>query len=136
MVSSYLDKDSLTLFDCLVPTPVTSLSVSDVSTTTITINWTSPNSKNWNYITYYNISYSPLCPPLSSVNVTLVSVTPYQSTTTFNYTLRELISGMNHTITVKAGNVLGESSPMIIFDETKPTSGKMLLLMLINYRCL
>ena len=38
MVSSYLDKNSLALFYCLVPKPVTSLSVSDVSTTTITVN--------------------------------------------------------------------------------------------------
>ena len=64
------------------------------------------------------------------MNVTLVYVTPYQFATTFSYTLRELSSGMNYTITVKAGNVLGESSPVMIFDETKPTSCKMLLLML------
>ena len=121
MVSSYLYKYNETLFHCLVPTPVTSLSVSDVSTTIITVNWTSPNSEDGNYITYYNISYSPSCPELSSVNVTLVSVTPHESTTTFSYTLRELSSGMNYTITVRAGNILGESSPVMILDETKPT---------------
>ena len=113
------------LFHCLVPTPVTSLLVIGVSTTTITVNWTSPNSEDGNYVTYYNISYSPLCPLLTSVNVTLVSVTLYQFTTTFSYISRELSSGMNYIITVRAGNILGESSPVMIFDETKPTSGKM-----------
>ena len=111
----------MTLFDCLVPTPVTNLSVSDISITTIRVNWTSPSSEDGNYVTYYNISYSPSCPELSSVNVTLVSVTPHQFTTTFSYILRELFSGMNYTITVRAGNILGESSPVMILDETKPT---------------
>ena len=113
----------MTLFDCLVPTPVTNLSVSDVSTTTITVKWTSPSSEDGNYVTYYKISYSPSCPELSSVNVTLVFVIPYQYTTTFSYILRELLNGMNYTITVIAGNILGESSPMMILGETEPTSG-------------
>ena len=120
-----MDKDNQTSFHCLVPTQVTSLLVIGVSTTTITINWTGPNSENGNFVTFYNISYSSLCSSLTSVNVTLVSVTPHQSTTSFSYTLRELSSGMNYIITVRAGNVLGESSPVMIFDETKPTSGKM-----------
>ena len=124
MVSSYFDKDHLTSFPFVVPTPVTSLLVTNVSTTTITVNWTSLTSKDENYVTYYNISYSPFCAPLTSVNVSLVSVTPYQSTTTFSYTLSELLSGMNYIITVRAGNVLGESSPITKFNETKPTSGK------------
>ena len=125
MVSPNLDEHNVILFLCLVPTPVTSLLVIDLSNTFIRVNWTSPNSEDGNYVTYYNISYSPLCPLLTSVNVTLVSVTPYQFTTTFSYILRELFSGMNYIITVRAGNVLGESSPVMIFDETKPTSGKM-----------
>ena len=113
----------MTLFDCLVPTPVTNLSVSDVSTTTIRVNWTSPSREDGNYVTDYNISYSPSCPELSSVNVTLVSVTPYQSTIILSYILRELFSGMNYTITVRAGNILGESIPVMIKSETEPTTG-------------
>ena len=38
-----------------------------------------------------------------------VSVAPHQSITTYSYTLRGLYSGMNYTITVRAGNVLGGS---------------------------
>ena len=114
----------MTLFDCLVPTPVTNLSVSDVSTTTIRVKWTSPSSEDGNYVTYYNISYSPSCPELSSVNVTLVSVTPHQFTTTFSYILRELFSGMNYTITIRAGNILGKSSPVMILGKTEPKTGK------------
>ena len=104
--------------DCLVPNPVTSLSVTNVSTTNITVNWISPSTEGGNYVTYHKISYTPSCPELSSVNVT-VSVAPY--TTTYSYTLRELYSGMNYTITVRAGNVLGESNPMNIVNETNPT---------------
>ena len=107
--------------DCLVPTPVTSLSVSNVSTTTIRVNWTIPSSEDGNYVTYYNISYNPSCPELSSVNVTLISVTPHQFTTTFSYILRELFSGMNYTITVRAGNILGESSPITLNNVTQMT---------------
>ena len=111
----------MTLFDYLVPTPVTNLSVSDVSTTTIRVNWTSPSREDGNYVTHYNISYSPSCPEFSSVNVTLVSVTPHQFIATFSYILRELFSGMNYTITVRTGNILGESSPVMILSETEPT---------------
>ena len=124
MVSWYLYKHNVTLFDCLVPTPVTNLSVSDISTTTIRVNWTSPSIDDGNYVTYYNISYSPSCPEFSSVNMTLVSVTPYQSTTTFSYILRELLSGMNYIITVRGGNILGESSPVKILGETDAATGK------------
>ena len=88
------------------------------------MNWTSHSSKDGNYVTYYNISYSPFCSELFSLNVTLVSVTSHQSITTFSYILRELLSGTSYIITVRAGNVLGESSPVRTFDETKPTSGK------------
>ena len=104
--------------DCLVPSPVTSLSVTNISTTDITVNWISPSIEDGNYVTYYNISYTPSCPELLSVNVT-VFVVPY--TTTYNYTLRELYSGMNYTITVRAGNILGVSNTMNIVQETKPT---------------
>ena len=94
------------MISVVVPSPVTSLSVSNVSTTGITVNWTIPSSDN--YVTYYNISYTPSCPELSSVNET-VSVAPHQSTTTYSYTLIGLYSGMNYTIKVRAGNVLGGS---------------------------
>ena len=113
----------MTLFDCLVPTPVTNLSVSDISTTTIRVNWTSSRNEDGNYVTYYNISYSPSCPEISSLNVTLISVTPHQFTTTFSYTLRELFSGMSYTITVRAGNILGESSPVMMLGETEAMLG-------------
>ena len=113
------------LFDCLVPTPVSSLSVGDISTTTITVKWTSLCSDDGNYVTYHKISYSPSCPELSSVNITLVSVIPYQFTTAFSYILREMLSGMNYTITVSAGNILGESSPVMIYAETDPISSNL-----------
>ena len=107
----------------LVPNPVTSLSVSNVSTTDITVNWTIPSSEDGNYVTYYIISYTPSCPELSSVNDT-VSVAPHQSITTHSYTLRGLYSGMNHTITVRAGNVLGESSSSTITTKTQTLTGR------------
>ena len=52
-----------------------------------------------------------------------VSVAPHQSTTTYSYTLIGLYSGMNYTITVRAGNVLGGSeSSMIIIIQTETIS--------------
>ena len=103
------------MISVVVPSPVTSLSVSNVSTTGITVNWTIPSSEN--YVTYYTISYAPSCPQLSSVNER-VSVGPHQSTTTYSYTLIDLYSGMNYTITVRAGNVLGGSDPSSINENT------------------
>uniref|UniRef100_A0A1X7VPZ7 Fibronectin type-III domain-containing protein n=1 Tax=Amphimedon queenslandica TaxID=400682 RepID=A0A1X7VPZ7_AMPQE len=109
-VYSYIDLPSVNstvrVLRIDVPSSVTSLSVSNVSTTGITVSWTIPSSDN--YVTYYTISYTPSCPQLSSVNET-VSVGPHQSTTTYSYTLIGLYSGMNYTITVRAGNVLGGS---------------------------
>ena len=89
-----------------VSSPVSSLSLPNVSSTDITVNWTIPSSKDGNYVTYYIISYTPSCPELSSVNDT-VSVAPHQSITTHSIYIRGLYSGMNYTITVRAGNVLG-----------------------------
>ena len=105
----------------VVPSPVTSLSVSNFSTTDITVNWTIPSSEDGNYVTYYIISYTPSCSELSSVNDT-VSVAPHQSITIYSYTLSGLYSGMNHTITVRAGNVLGGSSILLMYAGTQPTS--------------
>ena len=101
----------------LVPSPVTSLSVCNVSTADITVNWTIPSSEDGNYVTYYIISYTLSCPGSSSVNDT-VSVAPHQSVTTYSYTLRNLYSGMNYTITVRAGNVLGGSNDSSILQDT------------------
>ena len=56
----------MNLFRCLVLIPVTSLLVTDVSNTTITVNWTSLNIEDGNYVAYYNISYSPFHPLLIS----------------------------------------------------------------------
>uniref|UniRef100_A0A1X7VP42 Fibronectin type-III domain-containing protein n=1 Tax=Amphimedon queenslandica TaxID=400682 RepID=A0A1X7VP42_AMPQE len=109
-VYSYIDLPSVnstvTVLRFDVPSPVSSLSVSNVSITSITVSWTIPSSDN--YVTYYTISYTPSCPQLSSVNER-VSVAPHQSTTTYSYTLIGLYSGMNYTITVRAGNALGGS---------------------------
>ena len=109
----------------LVPNAVTSLSISNVSTTDIIVNWTIPSSEDGNYITYYIISYTPSCPELSSLNDTVsVSVALHQSITTHNYTLRDLYSGMNYTITVRAGNVLGGSYSSTITAKTPTITGR------------
>ena len=51
-----------------------------------------------------------------------VSVAPHQFTTTYSYTLIGLYSGMNYTITVRAGNILGGSDPSSI-DQEIPSKG-------------
>ena len=108
----------------LVPSPVTSLSVSNVSTTDITVNWIVSSSEDGNYVIYYTISYTPSCPELSSANDT-VSVAPHQSITAYSYTLRGLYSGMNYTITVRAGNVLGGSDSILTNGVTIPIAGSL-----------
>ena len=108
----------------LVPSPVTSLSVSNVSITDITVNWSIPSNEDGNNVTYYIISYTPSCPELSSVNDT-VSVAPHLSITTYSYTLRGLYSGMNYTITVRAGNVLGGSDSILTNGATIPIAGSL-----------
>ena len=92
--------------------------MTDVSTTTITVNSSTPSSED---VTYYNISYTPSCPKLSLANTTLVFITLHQSNTLFSYTLRQLSSGMNYTIRVRAGNMLGISSGKMEFGETDAT---------------
>ena len=112
----------------LVPSPVTSLSVSNVSSTDTTVNWTVPSSEDGYYVTYYIISYTPSCPVLSALNDT-VSVAPHQSITTYSYTLRGLYSGMNYIITVRAGNVLGRS-------ESTLTNGATMTITSMSSNCL
>ena len=122
------------MISVLVPSPVTSLSVSNVSTTGITVNWTIPSSDN--YVTYYTISYTPSCPELSSVNET-VSVAPHQSTTTYSYTLIGLYSGMNYTITVRLGNVLGGSDLNINTVQTEAISNiNIICCLILNFQFL
>ena len=111
-----------------VPSPVTSLSVSNVSSTDITVNWTILSSEDGYYVTYYVIFYTPSCPVLSTLNDT-VSVAPHQSITTYSYTLRGLYSGMNYTITVRAGNVLGRS-------ESTLTNGATMTITSMSSNCL
>ena len=64
-----------------------------------------------------------------------VSVAPHQSTTTYSYTLIGLYSGMNYTITVRAGNVLGGSEINMIIIQTEAISNNILYLITksINY---
>uniref|UniRef100_A0A1X7T5G2 Fibronectin type-III domain-containing protein n=1 Tax=Amphimedon queenslandica TaxID=400682 RepID=A0A1X7T5G2_AMPQE len=134
-VYSYIDlpsvNNTVTVLRFDVPSPVTSLSVSNVSTTGITVNWTIPSSDN--YVTYYTISYTPSCLELSSVNET-VSVGPHQSTTTYSYTLIGLYSGMDYTITVRAGNVLGgsELSMSTVQTDARIPSGWPLLIQVLQ----
>ena len=52
-----------------------------------------------------------------------VSVAPHQSITKYSYTLRGLYSGMNYTITVRAGNILGGSDSILTNEATIPIAG-------------
>ena len=57
-----------------------------------------------------------------------VSVAPHQSTTTYSYTLLGLYSGMNYTITVRAGNVLGGSELNLNTVQTEARSNRIYFL--------
>ena len=43
----------------------------------------------------------------------------------FSYILRELFSGMNYIITMRAGNIIGDSSLVMILGETDPTTSNL-----------
>ena len=126
---------SCTVISVPVPSPVTSLTVTSVSTTGITFSWTIPSDIN--NVTHYTISYTPSCTELSSGNET-ASVSPHQSNTTYSYTLTGLHSGMNYTITVRAGNVLGESALTSIEIDTTSSSGKYMYksTLILKFLCL
>ena len=115
------------MISVLAPSPVANLSVSDISITNITVDWIIPGSEDGNFVTYYTVSYILPCPQLSSVNET-VSVAPHQSTTTYSYTLIGLYSGMNYIITVRAGNVLGESDLTSVEEDTSSSNSIIFIL--------
>ena len=97
---------------------MSNVTVSNVSATNITLNWTIPSYGN--YVTYYTISYAPLCPDLPSDTET-VSVIP--SITTSSHTLQGLYSGVSYTISLRAGNALGSSDPLEVVAHTSSISG-------------
>ena len=67
--------------------------------------WTSPSSEDGNYVTYYNISYSPPCPEFLSVSVTLVSVTtiptgsPKAVTASSKFNVKQYHMGRDYFVT-------------------------------------
>ena len=96
----------------LVSSPTENVSIINVSTSSLTVTWSPPNDHS--YIEYYNLSYTPYdCYTAQSGHIT---VTDHQ------YTITGLYSGINYTVTVTAGNVLGESHPVSITGETVSTS--------------
>ena len=96
----------------LVPVQVSDVSVNAVTSTSMTVTWTPPNTNTYSVITQYNISYVTSCSGQTISNSTTVTHP------TTNVTLTDLEEGLNYTITVTAVNVLGESDPINITDET------------------
>ena len=96
----------------LVPVQVSDISVNTVTSTNMTVTWTPPNANTYSVITQYNISYVTSCSGQTISNSTTVTHP------TTSVTLTDLEEGLNYTITVTAVNVLGESYPINITDET------------------
>ena len=85
-----------------------------MSTSDLTLTWSSPEDNS--YIEYYRISYTPYdCHTAQSGRIIIPS-------TDQSYTITGLYSGMSYTVTVTAGNVLGESNSINITQEIIPTS--------------
>ena len=78
----------------------------------MTVTWTPPNANTYSVITQYNISYVTSC----SGQTISSSITVTHPTT--SVTLTDLEEGLNYTITVTAVNVLGESTAMLIVQDT------------------
>ena len=100
----------------LVPVQVSDVSVNTVTSTSMTVTWTPPNTNTYSVITHYNISYTTSCSEQIISNSTAVT---YSTT---SVTLTNLEEGLNYTITVTAVNILGESDPMEIVQDTDPIS--------------
>ena len=98
----------------LVPVQVSDVSVNTVTSTSMTVTWTPPNANTYSVITQYNISYVTSCSGQTISNSTRVA----QSVT--SVALIGLEEGLNYTITVTAVNVLGESTAMLIVQDTDP----------------
>ena len=96
----------------LVPVQVSDVSVNTVTSTSMTVTWTPPNANTYSVITQYNISYVTSCLGQTISNSTTVTHS------TISVTLTDLEEGLNYTITVTAVNVLGESDPIQIVQET------------------
>ena len=80
----------------------------------MTVTWTPPNANTYSVITQYNISYVTSCSGQTISSSTRVA----QSVT--SVALIGLEEGLNYTITVTAVNVLGESTAMLIVQDTTP----------------
>ena len=96
----------------LVPVQVSDVSVNTVTSTSMTVTWTPPNANTYSVITQYNISYVTSCSGQTISNSTTHPTT--------SVTLTDLEEGLNYTITVTAVNVLGESTAMLIVQDTTP----------------
>uniref|UniRef100_A0A1X7SJF1 Fibronectin type-III domain-containing protein n=1 Tax=Amphimedon queenslandica TaxID=400682 RepID=A0A1X7SJF1_AMPQE len=110
IVYSYVDLPSINgtstmiMFD--IPSPITSFVIFNISSSNATLKWT---NENRSYITYYVVSLTSSCFEISPINK-IISVNPYESTSIYNITFSALYSGMDYTVKVRAGNVLGESN--------------------------
>ena len=91
-----------------VPSQVNSINITGISTSELTVIWSPPDDHS--YIEYYNISYTPY--DCYTAQSGYINVTDHQ------YTITGLYSGMNYTVTVTAGNAIGESNPVSITRET------------------
>ena len=80
----------------------------------MTVTWTPPNANTYSVITQYNISYFTSCSEQTISNSTTVTHP------TTSVTLTDLGEGLNYTITVTAVNVLGESTAILIVQDTDP----------------
>ena len=95
----------------IVPVQVSDVSVTAVTSTSMTVTWIPPDANTYSVVTYYNISYTTSC-SISNSTIVTASTTSVMST--------DLEEGLTYTITVTAVNVLGESDPMQIVQDTDP----------------
>ena len=79
----------------------------------MTVTWTPPNANTYSVITQYNVSYVTSCSGQIISNSAIVH-------STNSVALIGLEEGIKYTITVTAVNVLGESTAMLIVQDTDP----------------
>ena len=87
-----------------VPTPPRSLMTVDVTDTTVTLSWMSPDPPN-GIITYYRVQYRKS--DSSSTNYNSI----YTDTTGLTYTVTGLSTNTEYDFKVRADTVVGHSGP-------------------------
>ncbi len=103
----------------LVPNAVNNLSATAVSFTGIKISWQISDIYRVKYI---QIKYNSSCSVYTTVTVDIIDLSVAESDHSYTHNVSDLYSGMNYTLSVRAGNPVGLSHAVFVNEELIATS--------------